>query len=84
MRAYTSVRVPRDHCVCNAAPLRERAMTVSTPLLSGAHFVLLGSIAEKPGSTPDSLAAQLGIDIEEILRLLGDLDAAGMVTPRSR
>jgi DNA-binding MarR family transcriptional regulator len=45
--------------------------------------VLLGSIAEKPGSTPESLAAQLGIDIDEILRLLGDLDAAGMVTPRS-
>lgn len=51
------------------------------PALTDAHFVLLGMIADKPGSTAESLAALLGMDVDDVLRLLGDLDAAGMVTP---
>ena len=56
-------------------------MTPSKPQLRDTHFVILGAIADRPGSTPEDIAARLGLDIDDVLRLLGDLDAAGMVTP---
>jgi DNA-binding IclR family transcriptional regulator len=51
------------------------------PQLTDAHFILLNAIADHPGSTPEDLAQRLGLHVDEVLRLLGDLDAAGMVTP---
>jgi hypothetical protein len=54
---------------------------MAKPQLRDAHFVVLGTIADKPGSTPEDVARLLGLDIDEVLRLLGDLDAAAMVTP---
>lgn len=51
------------------------------PRLTDEHFVVLAAIAERPGSTPENIARRLGRDVDEVLRLLGDLDASGMVKP---
>jgi DNA-binding MarR family transcriptional regulator len=56
-------------------------MTARKPQLRDAHFVILGAIADHPGSTPADIAQRLGLDVDDVLPLLGDLDAAGMVTP---
>jgi DNA-binding MarR family transcriptional regulator len=49
--------------------------------LTDAHFIVLNAIADYPGSTPADIAQRLGLTVDDVLRLLGDLDAAGMVTP---
>ena len=51
--------------------------------LSARHWAVLGSLHFGRGpATPDIIARELGFELEEVLKMLGDLERAGFdITP---
>ena len=51
------------------------------PPPSDAHMLVLATLALRPGITPEDVAQSLGFDVEDVLAVVADLEAAGFVQP---
>ena len=44
-------------------------------------MLVLATLALRPGITPEDVAQSLGFDVEDVLAVVADLEAAGFVQP---